>query len=194
MKIKKSSLEQIAGFKSQYPDEDKFEFAFAGRSNVGKSSLINSLLDRKNLARTSSKPGKTRTINFYLVNGKFRLVDLPGYGYAAVSQKEREAWAKMINDYLVDRKSLREIFLVIDARREPSSQDLQMYEWLIDAGFKGYIIATKADKLSNNKLNASLKLIAKKFSVEKEAIIAYSSMDKKNKEKILDLIESLIED
>lgn len=194
MKIKKSSLEQIAGFKSQYPDEGKLEFAFAGRSNVGKSSLINSLLDRKNLARTSSKPGKTRTINFYLVNEEFRLVDLPGYGYAAVSQNEREAWAKMINDYLLDRKNLREIFLVIDARHEPSSLDLQMYDWLIDAGFRGYIIATKADKLSNNKLNASLRLIAKKFSVEKEAIIAYSSTDKKNKEKILELIENLIED
>ena len=181
MKFKSIELEQVAGFKSQWPSENIEEIAFVGRSNVGKSSFINAFLGRKSLAKTSSTPGKTRTINFYNIDNKFRLVDLPGYGYAKVSKKEKEKWDKLINEYLHDRENLKEVFLLVDIRREPTDLDLQMYDWIIDSGFTGFIIATKYDKISKNQLQKHIRSIMKKLDVEDEGLIfAYSSENKHN--------------
>lgn len=176
MKFKEIELEQVAGFKSQWPDESIEEIAFVGRSNVGKSSFINAFLGRKNLARTSSKPGKTRTINFYNIDKKFRLVDLPGYGYAKVSKAEKAKWDKLINEYLHDRENLKEVFLLVDIRHEPTQLDLQMYEWILESGFTGFVIATKYDKISKNQLTKHIKAIKNKLNIDDEGLIfAYSS-------------------
>ncbi|WP_138159508.1 ribosome biogenesis GTP-binding protein YihA/YsxC [Peptoniphilus catoniae] len=180
MKVKTAELERVAVDPKQYPPEDLFEIAFAGRSNVGKSSFINAMLNRKNLARTSSTPGKTRTVNFYKVNDKMRIVDLPGYGYAKVSKKEKDSWAKVINQYLHLRESLKEVILLVDIRHEPTEQDKQMYEFIKEMGFSGIVIATKADKISRGKYNQALAIIAKKLQIQnRQNIIAFSSLDKK---------------
>ncbi|MDO5717984.1 MAG: ribosome biogenesis GTP-binding protein YihA/YsxC [Tissierellia bacterium] len=192
LKIIKSDLDRIAALPSQYPEEDLPEIAFAGRSNVGKSSFINAVLNRKNLARTSSKPGKTRTVNFYLVNEEFRFVDLPGYGYAAVSKNEKEKWAGFIEDYLNTRNSLREVILLVDIRHEPTNQDLQMYEWIRAYGFTGYIIATKADKISRGQYQKALKKISLKLGADISKIIPFSAKSKSNMDCVLDMIESII--
>lgn len=193
MKFKSIELEQVAGFKSQWPSENIEEIAFVGRSNVGKSSFINAFLGRKSLAKTSSTPGKTRTINFYNIDNKFRLVDLPGYGYAKVSKKEKEKWDKLINEYLHDRESLKEVFLLVDIRHEPTDLDLQMYDWIIDSGFTGFIIATKYDKISKNQLQKHIRSIMKKLDVEDEGLIfAYSSENKHNLGVIHEQIEVII--
>ena len=193
MKFKSIELEQVAGFKSQWPSENIEEIAFVGRSNVGKSSFINAFLGRKSLAKTSSTPGKTRTINFYNIDNKFRLVDLPGYGYAKVSKKEREKWDKLINEYLHDRENLKEVFLLVDIRHEPTDLDRQMYAWIIDSGFTGFIIATKYDKISKNQLQKHIKAIMKKLDVEDEGLIfAYSSENKHNLGVIHEQIEVII--
>lgn len=193
MKFKSIELEQVAGFKSQWPSENIEEIAFVGRSNVGKSSFINAFLGRKSLAKTSSTPGKTRTINFYNIDNKFRLVDLPGYGYAKVSKKEKEKWDKLINEYLHDRENLKEVFLLVDIRREPTDLDLQMYDWIIDSGFTGFIIATKYDKISKNQLQKHIRSIMKKLDVEDEGLIfAYSSENKHNLGVIHEQIEVII--
>lgn len=193
MKFKSIELEQVAGFKSQWPSENIEEIAFVGRSNVGKSSFINAFLGRKSLAKTSSIPGKTRTINFYNIDNKFRLVDLPGYGYAKVSKKEKEKWDKLINEYLHDRENLKEVFLLVDIRHEPTDLDLQMYDWIIDSGFTGFIIATKYDKISKNQLQKHIRSIMKKLDVEDEGLIfAYSSENKHNLGVIHEQIEVII--
>lgn len=193
MKFKSIELEQVAGFKSQWPSENIEEIAFVGRSNVGKSSFINAFLGRKSLAKTSSIPGKTRTINFYNIDNKFRLVDLPGYGYAKVSKKEKEKWDKLINEYLHDRENLKEVFLLVDIRHEPTDLDRQMYAWIIDSGFTGFIIATKYDKISKNQLQKHIKAIMKKLDVEDEGLIfAYSSENKHNLGVIREQIEVII--
>lgn len=193
MKFKSIELEQVAGFKSQWPSENIEEIAFVGRSNVGKSSFINAFLGRKSLAKTSSTPGKTRTINFYNIDNKFRLVDLPGYGYAKVSKKEKEKWDKLINEYLHDRENLKEVFLLVDIRREPTDLDLQMYDWIIDSGFTGFIIATKYDKISKNQLQKHIRSIMKKLDVEDEGLIfAYSSENKHNLGVIHEQVEAII--
>ena len=181
MKFNKIELEQVAGFKSQWPKECIEEIAFVGRSNVGKSSFINAFLGRKNLAKTSSKPGKTRTINFYNIDNKFRLVDLPGYGYAKVSKTEKAKWDKLINEYLHDRENLKEVFLLVDIRHEPTQLDLQMYEWILESGFTGFVIATKYDKISKNQLSKHIKAIKNKLNIDDEGLIfAYSSENKHN--------------
>lgn len=181
MKFKSIELEQVAGFKSQWPAEYIEEIAFVGRSNVGKSSFINTFLGRKNLAKTSSKPGKTRTINFYNIDNKFRLVDLPGYGYAKVSKAEKAKWDKLINEYLHQRENLKEVFLLVDIRHEPTALDKQMYEWIIESGFTGFVIAAKYDKISKNKINKHINVIMKKLNIEDEGLIfAYSSENKHN--------------
>ena len=141
MKIISSELEKIAGIISQYPQINLEEIAFVGRSNVGKSSFINAFLNRKNLARTSSKPGKTRTVNFYNVNNDFRLVDLPGYGYAKVSKSEKEKWKEIIETYLSNRENLLEVILIVDIRHAPSKEDVIMYNWLLEYGFTGYVLS-----------------------------------------------------
>lgn len=193
MKIKNSTLEQVAALISQYPDESIPEIAFCGRSNVGKSSFINSILNRKNLARTSSKPGKTRTVNFYNVDNKFRLVDLPGYGYAATSKKEKESWSKVIERYLNNRKNLYEVFLLVDIRHEPTDQDKEMYNWIVESGFYGFVIATKLDKIGKSKLQKNLKIIKNKLEIEDDDLLfEYSSTTKENKEILLEQFDRII--
>ena len=179
MKISKAELEKVAVLEKQYPLSNLPEFAFAGRSNVGKSSFINAMLNRKNLARTSSTPGKTRTINFYKVNDSLRLVDLPGYGYAKVAKTEKEKWACIINRYLENRENLLETILLVDIRHEPTDLDKQMYDYIIDSGFSGIVIATKKDKIKKSQIEKNISVIAKKLGVEhRENIIPFSSSEK----------------
>ena len=179
MKISKAELEKVAVLEKQYPLSNLPEFAFAGRSNVGKSSFINAMLNRKNLARTSSTPGKTRTINFYKVNDSLRLVDLPGYGYAKVAKTEKEKWAGIINRYLENRENLLETILLVDIRHEPTDLDKQMYDYIIDSGFSGIVIATKKDKIKKSQIEKNISVIAKKLGVEhRENIIPFSSSEK----------------
>lgn len=176
MKISKVELEKVAVEEKQYPDTNIKEFAFAGRSNVGKSSFINAMLNRKNLARTSSTPGKTRTINFYRVNDALRLVDLPGYGYAKVAKSEKEKWAGIINRYLENRENLVETILLVDIRHEPTALDKQMYDYIIESGFSGIVIATKKDKIKKSQVDKHISIIAKKLGVKhRENIIPFSS-------------------
>lgn len=193
MKINKINLDQVAGFISQFPNDNFDEIAFAGRSNVGKSSFINSFLGKKNLAKTSSKPGKTKTINFYRINDRFRLVDLPGYGYAKVSKKEKEKWNNLIHDYLYNRENLKEVFLLVDIRHAPTKQDKQMYDWIIDSGFTGFVIATKYDKIPKTHLKKHIKEIMKTLNIDDEGLIfAYSSVTSHNKNVLLEQIEVIV--
>ena len=179
MKISKAELEKVAVEEKQYPDTNIKEFAFAGRSNVGKSSFINAMLNRKNLARTSSTPGKTRTINFYRVNDDLRLMDLPGYGYAKVAKSEKEKWAGIINRYLENRENLVETILLVDIRHEPTALDKQMYDYIIESGFSGIVIATKKDKIKKSQVDKHISIIAKKLGVKhRENIIPFSSSKK----------------
>ncbi len=179
VKINKAELEKVAVLEKQYPLANLPEFAFAGRSNVGKSSFINAMLNRKNLARTSSTPGKTRTINFYKVNDDLRLVDLPGYGYAKVAKTEKEKWAGIINRYLENRENLLETILLVDIRHEPTDLDKQMYDYILHSGFSGIVIATKKDKIKKSQLDKHISVIAKKLGVEhRENIIPFSSSEK----------------
>ena len=190
MKIIKSDLHAIAVGPDQYPKDNLAEIAFAGRSNVGKSSFINSMINRANLARTSGKPGKTRTINFYIINDSFRFVDLPGYGYAHVSKTEREKWGLIIDEYLTGRENLKEIVLVVDIRHEPSEQDLTMYNWIKSFGYDGIVIATKADKIGKTRYQKHLDIIKKKLDIKDPSlIIPYSSDKKINKEKAWGILE-----
>ena len=179
VKINKAELEKVAVLEKQYPLANLPEFAFAGRSNVGKSSFINAMLNRKNLARTSSTPGKTRTINFYKVNDSLRLVDLPGYGYAKVAKSEKEKWAGIINRYLENRENLLETILLVDIRHEPTDLDKQMYDYILHSGFSGIVIATKKDKIKKSQVDKHISIIAKKLGVEhRENIIPFSSSEK----------------
>lgn len=157
MVIKNVELEIVCGITSKLPDTELMEIAFAGKSNVGKSSLINALLNRKSLARTSATPGKTQTINFYNVNKELYLVDLPGYGYAKVSPKEKEQWGKLIERYLNTSKKLRAVFLLIDIRHEPTANDKMMYDWIVYHGYNPIIIATKLDKLKRSQIQKHVK-------------------------------------
>ena len=195
MKIKNSSLETVCGITSVLPEHTAPEVAFAGKSNVGKSSLINGLMNRKNLARTSSEPGKTQTINFYNINnGEIYFVDLPGYGYAKVSEKQREKWGKMIERYLKKSPSLKQVLLLIDIRHKPGNNDKLMYDWIVDSGFEPVIIATKHDKLKKNEVNKNLKLIAETLGEGKTVrIIPYSSVTKYGRDEILSLFDEFIE-
>jgi len=193
MKIIKAELDRIAVNRKQYPDQSLPEIAFAGRSNVGKSSFINSMVNRTNLARTSGKPGKTRTINFYNINGEFRFVDLPGYGYAQVSKDEKEKWGIIIEEYLNTRENLAEIILIVDIRHEPTEQDLIMYNWIKTYGFTGIVIATKADKISKGKYQASIKNIKNKLKIEDtDLIIPYSSSKSINQHKVWNIFQKVL--
>lgn len=193
MKIISSDLHAIAVGPKQYPKDDLPEIAFAGRSNVGKSSFINTMINRTNLARTSGKPGKTRTINFYIINGNFRLVDLPGYGYAQVSKTEKEKWGNIIEEYLSLRENLREIVLIVDMRHEPTEQDLMMYEWIKSFGFSGIVVATKADKISKANWQKHTSIIKKKLRMEdSNFIIPFSASKKLNVEKFWKIFESIL--
>ena len=193
MVIKNVSLETVIGVTSQIPDNQKMEIAFAGKSNVGKSSLINALMNRKSLARTSAQPGKTQTINFYNINDEMYFVDLPGYGYAKVSQTEKEKWGKMIEKYLHKSKVLQAVYLLIDIRHEPSANDKQMYDWIMSNGFHPIIIATKLDKIKRSQLQKQIKLIKQGLGVDSETIvIPFSAETKQGREETYDLIDELL--
>ena len=189
MVIKSVNLETVCGIISVLPKNDKPEAAFAGKSNVGKSSLINALMNRKSLARTSAQPGKTQTINFYNINDERYLVDLPGYGYAKVSQEAKEQWGKMIERYLHTSKQLQYVFLLIDIRHEPSANDKMMYEWIVSNGFAPIIIATKLDKIKRSQRDKQLKLVRTGLGVlPGTKIIPFSAETKEGREEIWDLI------
>mgnify|MGYP000246045466 FL=1 len=182
MKIKTSQLEAVAVKRSQYPEDNMKEIAFAGRSNVGKSSLLNLITGRKALARVSGSPGKTRTINFYNINGDFRIVDLPGYGYARVSKSVTENWGDMMEQYFSARHGLIKTVQLVDIRHEPSKQDIQMYEYLKHYGLDGLVVATKADKISRNQMNKNISVIRKALGMKPEdKVIACSALKRKMK-------------
>ena len=193
MIIKSAELETVCGITSTLPETEMPEIAFAGKSNVGKSSLINGLLNRKSLARTSSQPGKTQTINYYNINHDLYFVDLPGYGYAQVSVEIRAKWGKMVERYLHSSKQLRLVFLLIDIRHEPSENDCIMYDWIVKNGYEPVIIATKLDKIKRSQIQKNLKIIRQKIQpVEGTIIIPFSAQTKQGKEEILQLIEDRI--
>lgn len=193
MVIKNVSLETVCGITSKIPDNMYNEVAFAGKSNVGKSSLINALMNRKSLARTSSQPGKTQTINFYNINDAMYLVDLPGYGYAKVSEKEKEKWGKMVERYLKNSKKLKAVFLLIDIRHAPSANDRQMYEWMVYQGYAPIIIATKLDKIKRSQIQKNVKAIREGLQVQKgTVIIPFSAETKQGRDEIWELIDSLV--
>ncbi len=193
MKITKADFLVSAVTEKQYPDESLPEIAFAGRSNVGKSSLLNLLTNRRKLAKVSQNPGKTRQINFFIINDSFRIVDLPGYGYARVSRSESESWGKMMERYLENRPNLLKVVQLVDCRHEPSAQDLQMYEYLKYYGLAGLVVATKADKLSKNELNKNLSLIRKSLSLEKDDIlIAVSAVNRTGTDELLGVIDKIV--
>lgn len=192
MIIKKAELETVCGVTSTFPQNDHPEFAFAGKSNVGKSSLINGLLNRRALARTSSQPGKTQTINFYNVNDSLYFVDLPGYGYAKVSVEVKAKWGKMIERYLKKSKMLKCIFLLIDIRHDPSANDKMMYDWIVSNGYKPVIIATKLDKLKRSQIQKHVKMVREGLGLAKEDIlIPFSAETKQGRDEIWALIDSL---
>ena len=192
MVIKQVNLETVCGITSVLPKNTKAEVAFAGKSNVGKSSLINSLVNRKALARTSSQPGKTQTINFYNVNDEVYLVDLQGYGYAKVSQSEKEKWGKMIEKYLNGSQQLRAVFLLIDIRHDPGANDKMMYDWICHNGYNPIIIATKMDKINRSQIQKHVKMIRQGLNVRPGTqIIPFSSQTKQGREEIWALIEQM---
>ncbi|EGG85410.1 ribosome biogenesis GTP-binding protein YsxC [Lachnospiraceae bacterium 2_1_46FAA] len=194
MVIKNVELEIVCGITSKLPDTELMEIAFAGKSNVGKSSLINALLNRKSLARTSATPGKTQTINFYNVNKELYLVDLPGYGYAKVSPKEKEQWGKLIERYLNTSKKLRAVFLLIDIRHEPTANDKMMYDWIVYHGYNPIIIATKLDKLKRSQIQKHVKMVKQGLNlVPGTKVIPFSSVTKQGREEIWDLVKTMEE-
>lgn len=193
MKIRSLELETVCGITSKLPDNDKPEIAFAGKSNVGKSSLINALLNRKSFARTSSAPGKTQTINFYNINNLMYCVDLPGYGFAKVSKETQAKWGKMIENYLKKSPMLKAVFLLIDIRHEPGANDKDMYDWIVSNGFEPIIIATKLDKINRSQIQKQVKLIKNKLQVKKDTIvIPFSSETKQGREDVWQLIDKLV--
>ena len=194
MVIHSAELETVCGITSKLPENTLPEVAFCGRSNVGKSSLINTLLNRKSLARTSAQPGKTQTLNFYLLNKALYLVDLPGYGYAKTSKEVREKWGKMIQNYLTGSEMLRYVFQLIDIRHDPTADDVSMYEWLTYLGFEPVIIATKADKIKPSQLGNHVQNIKRKLNADEDTIVVpYSSVSKEGRDLLLDLLDQVLE-
>ena len=193
MVIKEVSLETVCGITSKIPDNQLPEIAFAGKSNVGKSSLINALMNRKSLARTSSQPGKTQTINFYNINSTMYLVDLPGYGYAKVAESEQVKWGKMIENYLHTSKQLKAVFLLIDIRHTPGANDKTMYDWIVYQGYQPIIIATKLDKLKRSQVQKALKEVRTGLGLKPDDIvIPFSAQTKQGREDIWALMDELI--
>lgn len=190
MVIRSINLETVCGITSVLPDNDSPEIAFAGKSNVGKSSLINTLMNRKSYARISSTPGKTQTINFYNINSQMYLVDLPGYGYAKISEKEKEKWGELVERYLHGSSRLKAVFLLIDIRHEPSANDKSMYRWIVDHGFKPIIIATKLDKIKRSQIQKHVKIVKEGLGlVPGSIVIPFSSSTRQGKEEVWELIE-----
>lgn len=193
MVIKNVSLETVIGVTSKIPENQMPEIAFAGKSNVGKSSLINVLINRKSLARTSAQPGKTQTINFYNVNDELYFVDLPGYGYAKVSLEAKEKWGKMVERYLKKSRQLKAVFLLIDIRHDPSANDRQMYEWILSNGYHPIIIATKMDKINKSQFQKHIKMVKQGLAVEQNTIvIPFSAVSKQGRDEIYALIDKII--
>ena len=193
MVIKNVSLETVIGVTSKIPQNELPEIAFAGKSNVGKSSLINALMNRKSLARTSSQPGKTQTINFYNINDALYFVDLPGYGYAKVSQQEKEKWGRMIERYLHQSNVLKAVFLLIDIRHDPSANDKTMYEWILANGFHPIIIATKAGKINRSQLQKQIKAVRQGLGAGKDTVVLpFSAQTKQGREEIYEVIDRLM--
>ncbi len=194
MIIRDVNLETVCGITSKLPDNTQPEFAFAGKSNVGKSSLINALMNRKAYARTSAQPGKTQTINFYHINNEFYYVDLPGYGYARANEEVKAKWGKMIENYLHKSRMLKCVFLLIDIRHEPSDNDKLMYDWIVSQGFQPVLIATKADKIKRSQLQKQLKLLRTGLGVGNEiTLIPFSAESKQGREEIWEYIEKMME-
>lgn len=195
MVIKSVNLETVCGITSKLPDNKYPEIAFAGKSNVGKSSLINALMNRKALARTSGQPGKTQTINFYNINSELYFVDLPGYGYAKVSKEVKEKWGKMIEKYLRTSGQLRAVFLLIDIRHEPTANDVSMYEWILANGYEPIIIATKLDKIKRSQVSKNVKVIRDTLKCRAGTlIIPFSAESKQGREEIYNTIDTLLND
>lgn len=193
MKIKNVSLDIVCGVTSTLPQTGRPEVAFAGKSNVGKSSLINGLMNRKALARTSSEPGKTQTINFYNVNDLMYLVDLPGYGFARVSKEESARWGRMIEKYLHTSQDLKAVFLLVDIRHAPGANDKMMYQWIVDSGFKPIIIATKLDKIKRSQVQKQLKLIRTTLEVLPDTLmIPFSAQTKQGRDEIWAVIDEFM--
>lgn len=192
MIIKTVELETVCGITSTLPENTRPEFAFAGKSNVGKSSLINALMNRKAYARTSSQPGKTQTINFYNINDTLYYVDLPGYGYAKVTQEVKAKWGKMIENYLHKSPMLKCVFLLIDIRHEPSVNDKTMYDWVVFNGYQPVIIATKLDKIKRSQVQKHLKMVRQGLGIGRDVtVIPFSAETKQGREEIWALIEEM---
>lgn len=193
MVIRSVNLETVCGITSRLPDNDRPEVAFAGKSNVGKSSLINVLMNRKSYARISATPGKTQTINFYNINDEIYLVDLPGYGYAKVSEKEKEQWGKLVERYLHGSSWLKAVFLLIDIRHAPSENDRMMYEWILDQGFQPILILTKLDKLKRSQVQKQIKIVKDGLRlVPGTKVIPFSSVTKQGRDEIWEAAESFL--
>lgn len=193
MKIKNVELETVCGITSTLPDTTLPEFAFAGKSNVGKSSLINSLMQRKSLARTSAQPGKTQTINYYNINSELYFVDLPGYGYAKVSKEVTEKWGKMVERYLRKSKMLKLVFLLVDIRHEPGKNDKLMYDWVVSSGYNPIIIATKLDKINRSQVPKQLKIVREGLGATKETtIVPFSALTKAGRDEMYQIIDDLL--
>lgn len=193
MVIKQVNLETVCGITSKIPDNQLPEIAFAGKSNVGKSSLINALMNRKSLARTSSQPGKTQTINFYNINDAMYLVDLPGYGYAKASEAERAKWGVMIENYLHKSRQLRAVFLLIDIRHTPGANDKTMYDWIVYQGYQPIIIATKLDKLKRSQVQKALKEVRAGLGLKSgDIVIPFSAETKQGRDEIWELMDEII--
>lgn len=194
MIIKNVNLETVCGVTSKLPENVHPEVAFAGKSNVGKSSLINAVMNRKSLARTSAQPGKTQTINYYNINNALYLVDLPGYGYARANEKVKAQWGKMIEDYLHRSRQLKCVFLLIDIRHEPGSNDVIMYDWIKSHGYQPIIIATKLDKINRSQVQKQLKLIRTTLKTDADTIIIpFSAVTKQGREEIYDILDEIVE-
>ncbi len=195
MIIKSVNLETVCGITSKLPDNPYMEFAFAGKSNVGKSSLINGLMNRKSYAKTSSQPGKTQTINYYNINNQMYFVDLPGYGYTKANEEVKIKWGEMVEKYLHKSKQLKVVFLLVDIRHEPSGNDKMMYEWICHQGFTPVIIATKLDKINRSQINKHVKMVKEGLQVVKDTIvIPYSALTKQGREEIYQILDTYLED
>ncbi len=195
MIIKSVNLETVCGITSKLPDNPYVEFAFAGKSNVGKSSLINGLMNRKSYAKTSSQPGKTQTINYYNINNQMYFVDLPGYGYAKANEEVKKKWGKMVEKYLHKSKQLKLVFLLVDIRHEPSGNDKMMYDWICHQGFTPVIIATKLDKINRSQISKHVKMVKDGLQVAKDSVvIPYSALTKQGREEIYQILDTYLED
>lgn len=193
MVIRSVNLETVCGVTSKLPENKLPEIAFAGKSNVGKSSLINGLMNRKSLARTSSQPGKTQTINYYNINNEMYFVDLPGYGYATANEKVKAQWGKMIEDYLHRSKKIKAVFLLIDIRHAPSENDRIMYDWILERGYKPVIVATKMDKVKKSQLTKQIQLICDTLEVvDDTTVIPFSALSKQGRDEIYKLLDEMM--